>query len=173
MWPCKEWKPLFLLGARQCLCDRAVLQALRWCHVAVLVLQHYPPRQLPTLPPANATTTEQVLIAVANLTVLKTKRKNSLQHLLECRLKHLRFGALKKLNIILTALWNATLCSLVEKQQHFRATCCCHPQIFWRCVWLTHSSKIMIFIYQTKRHHIPQDSNINWLTKYAENSAYF
>jgi hypothetical protein len=53
------------------------------------VLQHYPPRQLPTLPPANATTTEQVLIAVANLAALKTKRKNLLQRLLERRLKQL------------------------------------------------------------------------------------
>ena len=150
MWPCKEWKPVLLLGAHLCLCDRAVLQALRWCHVAVLVLQHYPPRQLPTLPPANATTTEQVLIAVANLAVLKTKRKNSLQHLLECRLKHLRFGALRLVNIIFTALWNATLCSLVEKQQHFSVTCCLHHQRFWRCVWLTDSSKIMILIHQTK-----------------------
>jgi len=118
--------------------------------VAVLVLQHYPPRQLPTLPPANATTTEQVLIAVANLAVLKTKRKNSLQHLLECRLKHLRFGALRMVNITLTAMWNATLRSLAEKQRHFRVTCCLHHQIFCRCVWLTDSSKIMILIHQTK-----------------------
>lgn len=148
MWPCKEWKPVLLLGAHLCLCDRVVSQALRWCHVAVLVLQHYPPRQLPTLPPANATTTEQVLIAVANLVCWKLKRKNLLQHMLERRLKHFRFGALRMVNIILTALWNAMLCSLVEKRQHFRATCCLRLQRFCRCVWLTDSSKIMILIHQ-------------------------
>lgn len=126
------------------------MQALRWCHVAVLVLLHYPPQQLPTLPPANATTTEQVLIAVANLAVLKTKRKNSLQHLLERRLKHLRFGALRMVNIMVTALRNATLCSLAEKRQHFRATCSLHLQRFSRCVWLTDSSKTVILIHHTK-----------------------
>jgi len=55
MWLCMGWRPRVLLGARLCLCDRAVWQAPRQCNAAVLVLVLHP-RQPPALPPVNATT---------------------------------------------------------------------------------------------------------------------
>jgi hypothetical protein len=56
MSPCIGLRPRLLLGARLCLCDRAVWQAPRQCRVTELVLLHYHPLQSPSLPPANPTT---------------------------------------------------------------------------------------------------------------------